>query len=76
MKVDGKTIAVTGAGSGIGRELALLLLSMGAKVAGSVSKKTAGVVVGTDAGSKLKKAQELGIPVLDESGFLELLKTP
>ena len=50
-------------------------MELGAKVAGSVSKKTTGVVVGTDAGSKLKKAQELGIPVLDEAGFLELLKT-
>ena len=52
------------------------LVDLGAKVAGSVSKKTTGVVVGTDAGSKLKKAQELGIPVLDEPGFLKLLKAP
>jgi len=52
------------------------LVELGAKVAGSVSKKTAGVVVGTDAGSKLKKAQELAVPVLDESEFLKLLKAP
>jgi DNA ligase (NAD+) len=52
------------------------LVALGAKVAGSVSKKTTGVVVGTDAGSKLKKAQELGVPILDEAEFLELLNAP
>jgi DNA ligase (NAD+) len=68
---------VTGTLSAMSREQATAaLVGLGAKVAGSVSKKTAGVVVGTDAGSKLKKAQELGIPVLDEAAFLELLKTP
>ena len=46
------------------------------RLPGSVSKKTAGVVVGADAGSKLKKAQELGIPILDEAEFLKLLKGP
>jgi DNA ligase (NAD+) len=68
---------VTGTLGAMSREEATAaLVELGAKVAGSVSKKTTGVVVGTDAGSKLKKAQELGIPVLDEAGFLELLKTP
>jgi DNA ligase (NAD+) len=76
-RLSGQTWVVTGTLSAMSREQATAaLVELGAKVAGSVSKKTAGVVVGTDAGSKLKKAQELGIPVLDEAGFLELLKTP
>jgi DNA ligase (NAD+) len=76
-KLSGQTWVVTGTLNAMSREQATAaLVELGAKVAGSVSKKTAGVVVGTDAGSKLKKAQELGIPVLDEAGFLELLKSP
>jgi DNA ligase (NAD+) len=76
-KLSGQTWVVTGTLAAMTREQATQALTdLGAKVAGSVSKKTAGVVVGTDAGSKLKKAQELGIAVLDEPGFLKLLKTP
>jgi len=51
-------------------EAKTFLESLGAKVAGSVSKKTTCVVAGQDAGSKLDKAQSLGVKVLDEDEFL------
>jgi DNA ligase (NAD+) len=54
-------------------EAAKALEALGAKVANSVSKKTAGVIVGEDPGSKLKKAQDAGVPVLDEAGLKRLL---
>lgn len=72
----GKTFVLTGTFPTLSRDEAKdLLEAAGAKVAGSVSKKTSYVVAGTEAGSKLEKAQELGIPVLDEAAMLALLQT-
>ena len=70
----GKTIVLTGTLPTLSRDAAKdMLEAAGAKVAGSVSKKTSYVVAGEDAGSKLAKAEELGVPVLDEAGMLALL---
>ncbi|MDZ4280597.1 MAG: NAD-dependent DNA ligase LigA, partial [Hydrogenophaga sp.] len=70
----GKTFVLTGTFPKLKREDAKALLeAAGAKVAGSVSKKTDYVVAGTDAGSKLDKANELGVAVIDEVGMLALL---
>ncbi len=71
----GKTVVLTGTLPNMGRDEAKELLeAAGAKVAGSVSKKTDYVVAGAEAGSKLAKAEELGIPVLDEDGMRKLLE--
>jgi DNA ligase (NAD+) len=70
----GQTVVLTGTLAGMTREQAgARLEALGAKVAGSVSKKTSFVVAGSDAGSKLAKAKDLGVPVLDEAALLDLL---
>ena len=71
----GKTVVLTGTLPTLSREEAKEMLeAAGAKVAGSVSKKTDYVVAGADAGSKLAKAEELGVPVVDEDGMKKLLE--
>ena len=71
----GKTVVLTGTLTGSTREEAKAEIERrGGRVAGSVSRKTDLVVAGEDSGSKLKKAQELGVRVVDEKGFRELLK--
>lgn len=73
--LSGQTWVLTGTLSGMTRDQAKEKLEqLGAKVAGSVSKKTACVVAGEAAGSKLAKAEQLGVPVLDEAGLADLLR--
>jgi DNA ligase (NAD+) len=73
--LSGKTFVLTGTLPTLGREDAKALIeAAGGKVAGSVSKKTSYVVAGAEAGSKLDKALELGVPVLDEAGLTTLLQ--
>jgi DNA ligase (NAD+) len=73
----GKTLVLTGTLPTLTRDDAKALIeAAGGKVAGSVSKKTHYVIAGEEAGSKLEKAQELGVPVLDEAGLQALLTAP
>jgi DNA ligase (NAD+) len=73
----GKTLVLTGTLPTLGRDDAKALIeAAGGKVSGSVSKKTHYVVAGEEAGSKLDKARELGITVLDEAGLQALLAAP
>lgn len=70
----GKTVVLTGTLSSMGRQAATeLITAHGGKVTGSVSKKTDFVVAGEEAGSKLEKAQKLGVVVLSEDEFLQML---
>jgi DNA ligase (NAD+) len=72
----GLTFVLTGSLESIARDEAQeKLVALGAKVSGSVSKKTSFVIAGAEAGSKLKKAAELGVPVLDEDALAEILRT-
>ena len=73
--LSGKTFVITGTLPTLSRDQAKdMLESAGAKVAGSVSKKTDYLLAGADAGSKLDKARELGVAVIDEAGMTHLLK--
>jgi DNA ligase (NAD+) len=75
--LEGQTVVLTGTLDALTRdEAGDRLAALGAKVAGSVSRKTTFVVAGRDAGSKLEKAQALGVPVLDEAALLRLLAEP
>jgi len=72
--LSGKTFVLTGTLPSLDRETARLMIeSKGGKVSSSVSKKTTYVVAGAEAGSKLSKAEELGVAILDEQGLRELI---
>ncbi|HEX4285028.1 MAG TPA: NAD-dependent DNA ligase LigA [Terracidiphilus sp.] len=74
-QLAGLTLVLTGTLPNLSREQAKAMIeSAGGKVSGSVSKKTSYVIAGADAGSKLDKAQELKVAVLDEDGLVKLLK--
>lgn len=75
--LSGKTIVATGSLTLYTRkEINDLIEALGGKASGSVSKKTSYVVAGENAGSKLKKAQELGVPVLTEAEFKAMIEQP
>ncbi len=73
--LEGLTIVVTGSLTGFSRDSAKeAIISRGGKAASSVSRNTSFVVIGDNAGSKADKAEELGVPILDEAGFVSLLE--
>ena len=73
--LEGQTVVLTGSLSALTRDEAKAKLeALGAKVAGSVSKKTSFVVAGAEAGSKLDKAQELGVEIWDEARLVKFLR--
>lgn len=75
LPLNGKTFVLTGTMESMSRDEAKVALqTLGAKVTGSVSKKTDYVVVGADPGSKADKAESLGVAILDEAAFLDLIK--
>ena len=72
--LTGRTYVLTGTLTSMTREDATAAIErLGGKVAGSVSRKTTGVIVGADPGSKADKARDLGVPILDESALQALL---
>jgi DNA ligase (NAD+) len=72
---EGLTFVLTGTLSTMTRdEASALIKERGGKVSGSVSKKTSYVLAGEEAGSKLTKAKELGVKIIDEYEFLEMIK--
>ena len=73
-KFTGLNFVLTGTLASMSREIAKeKIISLGGKVAGSVSKNTSYVVAGEDAGSKLKNAEKLGVKILNEEKFLKIL---
>jgi DNA ligase (NAD+) len=75
LSLSGMTFVITGTLPNLKRDQAAQMIeAAGGKVAGSVSKKTSYVIAGEEAGSKLEKAQELGVTILDEAGLLTLLE--
>ncbi|MEE8234561.1 MAG: BRCT domain-containing protein, partial [Gammaproteobacteria bacterium] len=74
--LQGKTFVITGTLEGMKREeVKQRLLALGAKVSGSVSKKTDYVIAGSEPGSKVEKARQLDVEILDEVGLLSLIKS-
>jgi DNA ligase (NAD+) len=74
MPLAGQTFVITGTLDAMSREDAAdAIVRLGGKVSGSISRKTTGLVVGRDAGSKLEKARALGVRELDEAAFLALI---
>jgi DNA ligase (NAD+) len=72
---SGKTFVLTGTLAGLTREEATRIIArLGGKVTSSVSRKTSYLLAGSDAGSKLSRAEKLGVPVLDEKSFMELVE--
>jgi DNA ligase (NAD+) len=75
--LSGRTYVITGTLESMTRDEAIAAVErLGGKVASSVSRKTAAVIVGADAGSKAEKARDLGVPMLDEPAFLKLIMQP
>ncbi len=73
-KLSGKTFVITGSLDSMSREEAgAKIRALGGKVSSSVSKDTSAVIAGSDPGSKLDKATKLGVKVLDEKDFLEMI---